>query len=204
VDPLETLRRASVAFESRVKAVTIDQWNLPTLCEPWTVRDLIGHVIAGNRMAVLLLAGGTADEAAAARGEDPLGSDSLGGDPFGGDPLCADPVGAYLSSAAEQVAAFAEPGALDRNCHHPDGDMPGVQLLGYRVTELALHAWDLSRATKLDEELDAELVEKIWEAMAPMAPMIPQTGHFGSGPSGAVDDDAPLQTRLLDLSGRRP
>ena len=203
MDPLETLHRASVAFETRLKAVALEQWNLVTPCAAWTVRDLVGHVIGGNRMAVLLLAGGTAEDPAAVAG-DPLGSDPHGGAPFGGDPLCADPVGAYLSSAAEQAAAFAEPGALERNCRHPDGDISGVQLLGYRVTELALHAWDLARTIKVDEELDHELVEEIWRAMAPMAPVIPQTGYFGSGPSGLLDAEAPLQTRLLDLSGRRP
>jgi hypothetical protein len=30
------------------------------------------------------------------------------------------------------------------------------------------------------------------------------SGAFGSGPSAGVPDSAPLQTRLLDLSGRRP
>lgn len=34
--------------------------------------------------------------------------------------------------------------------------------------------------------------------------MIPHVGVFGSGPDGLVGDDAPLQTRLLNLLGRRP
>jgi hypothetical protein len=37
-----------------------------------------------------------------------------------------------------------------------------------------------------------------------MEGFIGKSGFFGSGPSGAVGEDAPLQTRLLDLSGRRP
>ena len=37
-----------------------------------------------------------------------------------------------------------------------------------------------------------------------MAPIIGDIGVFGTGPSGTVADDAPLQQRLLDLSGRRP
>jgi hypothetical protein len=40
--------------------------------------------------------------------------------------------------------------------------------------------------------------------MQPMAPFIGQTGVFGSGPSGDVAADAPLQQRLLDFTGRRP
>ena len=37
-----------------------------------------------------------------------------------------------------------------------------------------------------------------------MAPFIAEIGVFGSGPSGTVAEDAPLQQRLLDLTGRRP
>ena len=40
--------------------------------------------------------------------------------------------------------------------------------------------------------------------MSPMAGFIGKSGFFGSGPSGEVGEDAPLQSRLLDLSGRRP
>jgi uncharacterized protein (TIGR03086 family) len=189
MDPFEALERAAIGFETRLKAVSMDQWSLPTPCPPWTVRQLAAHVVAGNRMAALLLAGASAREAAAVLGEDPLG---------------ADPVGAFLSSAAEQEAAFAEPGALERNCHHMSGDISGARLLGYRVTDLVVHAWDLARATKSKEELDPELVQEIWQALAPVAPMIADTGYFGSGPSGLVDAEAPLQDRLLDLTGRRP
>jgi uncharacterized protein (TIGR03086 family) len=189
MNPLEALNRAGVVFETRVKAVTMTDWNLPTPCEAWTVRMLVAHVVAGNQMAVLLLAGASADEAAAVLAQDPLGS---------------DPVGAYLATTVEQVEAFAEPGALDRNCHHLSGDISGAVLLGYRVTDLTLHAWDLARAIKANDELDPELVEEIWRNLSPMAAMIPQTGFFGSGPSGRLGADASLQHRLLDLTGRRP
>jgi hypothetical protein len=37
-----------------------------------------------------------------------------------------------------------------------------------------------------------------------MAAMIGHVGVFGEGPSGNVPETAPLQTRLLDLTGRRP
>jgi hypothetical protein len=52
--------------------------------------------------------------------------------------------------------------------------------------------------------VDQELVEAVWAQLAPMAPFIARTGVFGVGPSGEVGEDAPLQVRVLDLSGRRP
>jgi hypothetical protein len=104
----------------------------------------------------------------------------------------------------ELAASFAAPGARDRICHHGVGDIPGEQLLGFRTADYALHAWDLARAIGGDEQLDDALVEELWLVMSPMAPMIGGSGQFGTGPSGDLDADAPLQARLLDLSGRRP
>ena len=63
---------------------------------------------------------------------------------------------------------------------------------------------DLARAIGADEALDVGLVEQVWAGLIPMAPVIARSGVFGDGPSGLVGDDAALQARLLDLSGRRP
>jgi uncharacterized protein (TIGR03086 family) len=83
------------------------------------------------------------------------------------------------------------------------GDVPAAQLLGYRVTDLTLHGWDLARAVGGDESIDAELAEFVLAGLLPMAPVIAKIGVFGDGPSGSVGDDAPVQVRLLDFSGRR-
>ena len=53
-------------------------------------------------------------------------------------------------------------------------------------------------------QIDPALAAFVLEGMLPMAPMMGQVGVFGEGPSGTVDDDAPAQERLLDLTGRRP
>ena len=84
------------------------------------------------------------------------------------------------------------------------GEIPCAQFLGMRVADALLHAWDLARAIGADEQLPAGLVAEVWAVMSPMAALIGSSGFFGSGPSGQVDEDAPLQLRLLDLSGRRP
>ena len=102
------------------------------------------------------------------------------------------------------AAAFAEPGALDRIVAHPAMEMPGSQLLGFRIGEYGLHGWDLARAIGADDAIDPVVVQALWELMEPLAPFLPSTGMFGDGPSGTVADDAPLQLRVLDVSGRRP
>jgi uncharacterized protein (TIGR03086 family) len=189
MEPTEYLEVAGREFRDRLTAIGNDQWELPTPCEQWTVRDLVGHLVGGNQMAVSLLAGATAAESIGKLGGDLLGSDSLG---------------AYDRSLHEQAEAFGEPGALERTCHHPVGDVPGGQLLGFRMADLVIHAWDLARAIGADESLDADVVAGAWAAMEPRLTFIATSGRFGSGPSGSLPDGAPIQDRLLDASGRRP
>src|SRR5687767_13288304 len=190
MDAFESLNRARGEFDRRLRAVTDDDWEKPTPCEGWTVRDLVHHVVGANRMAPLLLAGKPTEEAVIAM----VGPEVLGD----------DPVSAFVTSADEQEAAFRQPGAFEATCHHPSGDIPGEMLFGFRVSDMTLHAWDLARAIGADETLDPELVQLLWERMEPLGPALGSMGLFGTGPSGEVAEDAPTQTRLLDLSGRRP
>jgi hypothetical protein len=46
--------------------VPAGRWLDPSVCEGWTIKDLADHVLGGNRFAVPLLAGRSAEEAFAA------------------------------------------------------------------------------------------------------------------------------------------
>ena len=35
------------------------------------------------------------------------------------------------------------------------GDLPGAEILGFRIGDITVHAWDLARALGVDEALDA-------------------------------------------------
>jgi len=189
MEQIDLLATATTEFARRIAAIGDDQWDLPTPCEGWTVTQLVSHLVGGNRMAVMMLEGASRDEALA----------MLAGLPLGDDPLTT-----FTQGAEQQLAAFREEGALERICHHPAGDFPGEVVLGFRIGDLSLHAWDLARAVGADEILPDELVAAVWENMQPMVPIIAEIGIFGSGPSGTVAEDEDLQLRLLDLTGRRP
>ncbi len=189
MDHLELLDLAADEFRRRLHAVPADAWGASTPCEGWDVEALVTHVVGGNHMAVAMLGGADLDEVMAT---------------VAGFALGEDPMAGFEQSAAAQREAFRRPGALEATVHHPAGDIPAAQLLGFRIGDLGVHAWDLARATGGDEALDPRVVEAIWHALEPMRPVIGQVGVFGSGPSGELGDDAPLQQRLLDLVGRRP
>jgi hypothetical protein len=93
---------------------------------------------------------------------------------------------------------------LDRILHHPVADLPADQVLGFRIADLAVHGWDLARATGGDETIDDAVADAVWSDLQPMLPMLGGIGMFGEGPSGTLDDDAPLGSLVLDAMGRRP
>ena len=183
------LRRAGDGFRAVVSKIGDDQWALDTPCDGWSVRDLVGHVAAGSRMVVALADGGTRNDAIAVLGIDHLGD---------------DPRGALAAALERQAEVFERPGIDEQIFEHPAGDMPGAQVLSFRIGDLVAHQWDLATAIGVDDTLDPDLVERAWSDIEPMLPVLGSLGVFGAGPSGVVAGDAPLQVRLLDAMGRRP
>jgi uncharacterized protein (TIGR03086 family) len=189
---LDALDRAADGFSRRLAAAGEAAWSNPTPCTKWDVRTLVKHVIGGNAMSAALLGGGrAADVMPGIRARAAETAD-------------ADLRAAFEESRAAQRAAFRVPGALDGMVNHPVGDIPATIFLGFRASDLAIHSWDLARATGGDEQLDPEVLDAVWRFAEPMAAGMRATGLFGEGASGTLGDDAPLQDRVLDLHGRRP
>lgn len=185
----DALWQVSEDFRAVVDQVSPEQMTLPTPCESWNVRELIGHVASGSQSAAAVAGGASRDEAIGLLNTDFLGS---------------DPVSAIDKALALQHTALDHPDVGERICHHPAGDMPGSQVIGFRIVDLLAHQWDLAQAIGVETILDPDVVQQAWDSLSPMAPVIAQLGIFGAGPSGTVGDDAPLDVRLLDLMGRRP
>jgi len=191
MDSLQAVSQASQEFEARLRQVGDDQWELPTPCPEWNVRELVNHMLLGTRMSVQLLAGDSRQAVVAQLGEDLMTDND-------------DPVATFVDLAAQMQAGFAGPDGLDGTVDHPMGQIPRSMFAGFRVMDNGVHAWDLARAIGADETLDGDMVEWLWNDIQPMAAGLGDLGMFGSGASGDVGEDAPLQNRYLDVTGRRP
>ena len=188
MQPLDALDLASSVFLDVLVQVDDARLGLSTPCDDWDVADLIDHVTMGDEMAVALLDGATREEAMAFLDREFAGEDAVSS--------CRASVGAQMV----RMRAVTD---WEGIVHHPVGDVPAAQLVGFRSGDLTLHAWDLATAIGVDARLPGELVAVVYENMAPMEPFIGQIGLFGQGPSGSVDEGADLELRLLDLTGRR-
>jgi len=67
---------ASAEFERVVRQLPADSWDRPTP-STFSVRELVQHVVVGNRFTALLLAGVDRDEARTLLAGDQVGNDRL-------------------------------------------------------------------------------------------------------------------------------
>lgn len=189
VPNVDLIAAASAQFETVVRQLPADSWARPTPSD-MTVRDVVEHVVVGNRFTALLLAGVDRTEARAM---------------LAGDQLGPDPAAAVAESAARQAEAFAA-ATPDQRVPHPSGDVPVGDFLRFRLVDLVVHAWDILRGAGLDESLDPDVAEELWALVEPRLPTLLAFGAdaYGDGPSGTLAAEASAQDRLLDAFGRRP
>jgi uncharacterized protein (TIGR03086 family) len=192
MDAMDALDTSAERVVELVGQVEPEQWDNPTPCTEWNVRTLVGHLIGSMQRYRALLQGASAAEVSMLREHQ---SEAVG----------TDPVTTCENAVRSVRAAFAEPGALERTVHHPTaGDMPGSQLLVFRIAENVVHSWDLATAIGVDPGLDEQLVELVYAGFAPVA----QSGALytpGLGVAAATrplpEDATPLE-RLIHLAGR--
>ena len=109
-----------------------------------------------------------------------------------------------VGGARSASAAFRGGSNPETIIHHPAADMPASRMLMFRIGDYLLHTWDLGAGLGRTVTLDPEVCAYVYGNLEPLAPMLGKMGMFGEGPSGNVASSADIQTRVLDISGRRP
>jgi uncharacterized protein (TIGR03086 family) len=186
-DNIALLARALDQAGAVIGAVAADQTRLPTPCRGWDVQALLAHLVRDDLRNFLV----------AARGETPdwqAPPQDLGS--------------RWAEDFRDGARALLEQwrGAdLDRLVATPGGpEMPLRGRADQQIAELAVHAWDLVRATGADIALDPVLAEHALAWSRPI--LLPQF----RGPDKAfatevpVPDDAPAYDRLAGWFGRDP
>ena len=186
---IDLLKDSIAAFSAELDRTADADFGKATKCDGWDVTGLMKHIVGGCVAANMALRGATREENSSFFTDYQFGAD-----------IRAD----YRAATEDHVKAFSEFGDLGAIVQHPMMDMPADRMLMFRIVDFALHAWDLGVGLGRTVALDPELVQYVWDSMSPMAAGIGSIGVFGAGPSGTVPDDADLQTRVLDLTGRRP
>lgn len=169
-----------------VGAVRDDQWERPTPCPDYAVRQLVAHMLGWLEVFD-----------AAANGRAPSN------DPAGYE-LGPDPEAAFSATAGSLVEGWRRLG-VDRPVRmRGETELPGAMVLGMTLIEYVTHGWDLATATGqpvpfTDDEVHAALAA----ARANLQPQYRGAGMpFGEEVPVAVD--ASPVDRLAAFMGRRP
>jgi uncharacterized protein (TIGR03086 family) len=176
------IRECADAVAVMASGIRDDQLDDRTPCEKFTVAELIDHL------------GGTLMSAArAARKEAQPGESAA---------TPAMTPRALADSAGRASAAWSDPAAYDGTTEFGPGEMPASFAASITLHELALHGWDLARATGRPFDLGEDtgrIALGVVEQIAEQA-----RGNGGYGPPVAVPSDAPAFQQALGASGRNP
>ncbi|MPY52427.1 TIGR03086 family metal-binding protein [Streptomyces acidicola] len=175
-----------------VRGAPVDQYDNPTPCSAWTVRDLVNHI------AMMLLM--TRDVGIRTAPDPSL----LTANPV---PLLAgrpEPEWAFLLAGAAEPAAraWSEPAAWEGEAGLGGPPMPATALGGILIAEFTIHAWDMTAATGQRGTVPASLAETAFATYSREAPRMRGLGLLGD--EVPQDADAPVLDRALALSGRNP
>ncbi|MFJ7204942.1 TIGR03086 family metal-binding protein [Streptomyces sp. NPDC098789] len=183
---LDQHAKALELFGAYVRRIDDGQWDGPTPCTDWTVRELVNHV-TGEQLWIppLVTEGRTVEEV---------------GDTLSGDVLGADPVAAWELAAAAAHAAFTAPGALERTVQVSYGPTGAAAYCSELTADCVVHAWDLARGIGADDRLPDGLVEFSIKEVMPYADGLAAGGAYAAALEVPAGADA--QTRLLALIGR--
>ena len=144
---LNTLYHRTVeCWADRVNAVADDQWDAPTPCTSWNVRDLVNHVVGEDRWTTPLVEGRTIAEV---------------GDSLDGDLLGDAPVRSALDAAKEATTTVAEALPRGGTVHLSYGEEQVGEYVHQLAADHLVHAWDLAVATGAEPRLDPALVTEV-------------------------------------------
>lgn len=170
-----------------VSQIHDDQWELPTPCAGWTLRDLLAHMTTENH-----------GFAAAARGSrEPWAPHVFGEDPRRDYAVSADDVVTAFAAAAPE---FWLPN-ISTSVPFPAGKAIGFHLLDYVV-----HTWDVAASLGRTVALEDDLVAAAQEVADQDVPDNERRHRPGAGfqPSVKVPGDASPLAHLLAFLGRDP
>jgi uncharacterized protein (TIGR03086 family) len=175
----ERYSRIAAGFGARLDALAAHDWASPTPCTEWTVKDLVGHVVAVHRHVV-------------------AGLDASSPPPPATD---ADLVRAWRAATADVEAVLEDPERAAAPVSGRFAPMPVGDLIGRLLcSDTLVHTFDLARATGQSEQLDPGAVSYAFEMLLPADDGIRGAGSFG--PKIEPPEDASEQTRFLCFLGR--
>jgi uncharacterized protein (TIGR03086 family) len=161
--------------------------DAPTPCPDWDLRTLLNHTILWTSYSAERRAHG-----------ESVAQDLMDKD-FTADPGFREDYARQISKAVE---AWSDPQAWAGDRSVMGSDTPATEVGAMLIMEMALHGWDVAKATGQEYHADDALAKNLLETVQAQAEMFRK--YQGFADAVATGDDAPDFDRALALSGRDP
>jgi uncharacterized protein (TIGR03086 family) len=174
MDVIALVRRADAATGAVIDRIPEDLLDARTPCTNWRIREIIDHMV-GNNQDMLR------------RADKESSVDSKAAD--------------FATTSRAVADAYADPAVLERTFDLGGFQLDGRSLMAVHFADVLVHGWDIGRAARVEVHIEDDLAA----AALRVIQSFPDTLR---GPDKAfahpvpVAEDAPIQTRLLALSGR--
>jgi len=189
-DPVTLLEQIYDHTEKVLAQIGPDQYELPTPCTDWNVREVVNHMIGAIHFMASTVAG---EEPAAGDPPDFTASQR---------PAEEQPAREFRAAADRSLAVWRADGALDGLVHLGPVELPASSALGLNQLDVLTHSWDVAEAIGADRSMDPAVAE----AVLATSQMIISDELRGDrfAPAVPMADDAPAHDRLAAFLGRQP
>lgn len=177
-------RGALDSARARVATLADGDLDLPTVNDGWSVRDLMAHLIGGNRLYAQAI--GRQEAAWAARDRQPA----------------ADPLDEFDRSAAGLLEAITSVENPNTRVSTAAGPLPVEFAIAVHATDMLVHSWDLAVATGQDRRLDPALCHAAIGIIEQFPPAVWGNPRFYARPVPTIS--ASPADQLIALTGRNP
>ncbi len=181
-DIVDLVERATTVAYPIIGAVGPDQWDRPTPCTEWDVRDVVRHLLGGVGSYL------------AAYGDPP----SVPAD----EVADADLLPAMRAADARFLAHLRAPGGREAVLDMGYAEMPAQMIAGFRAIDLLVHGWDIARATGQPTPDDPEAYEAALAFSRRAMEGLDRASFDMFAEPTDVADDAPAADRLAAFLGR--
>lgn len=185
-----TLHRALDVAVTTVDGLGATPLDTPTPCTEWDLDQLISHMINTLEVSTRGLSGADVGP----EEMDPRRTAALGID--------GAPAEALARTAARARPVFSDPELWERTVNAPIPGLPGAVAASLLATDLAVHSWDIARASGQEANIPDDLAQDLYGFCAGAITPDMREGVFAAeveAPSNATSSD-----RLVTFLGRRP
>jgi len=170
-----------------VASTTDDEWDLPSPCEGWSARDVLGHLFSAMRMGLAILGGTPVDAPSFDRPGDLVGDDPA----------------AEWATLDVQLRSAVVGVDLDAVRDTPMGRRTVEEGLAFPAIDLFVHAWDISTAAGRPIEVPEDVIAFAHHHIDPFPDEVKRGGRV-FGPKVEARADATATEQFVAWTGREP